>query len=103
MEEVFAYILKILPTIITGLGIWRIQVIISNAEVRRKEVDECREKHQIILLKSINASICLGEATATAIKNGKSNGEVAKAMEYAEKIKHEQSDFLHEQGIKKIF
>lgn len=102
MEEFFAYILKILPALITGLGVWRIQVIIGRAENRRKDADECREKLQIILLKSINAAICLGEATATAIKNGKANGEVSDAVKYATQIKHEQRDFLHEQGIKKI-
>ena len=49
------------------------------------------------------AAIALGEAAATALKNGHANGETEAALEYARKIKHEQRDFLAEQGIKGIY
>lgn len=47
--------------------------------------------------------IALGEATATALKNGHANGETEAALEYAKRIKHEQKDFLTEQGIHAIY
>lgn len=40
------------------------------------------------------ASIALGEAAATALKNGHANGETEAALEYARKIKHEQTKGL---------
>ena len=43
------------------------------------------------------------EATATALKNGHANGETEAALQYAQKIKHEQKDFLTEQGIHAIY
>ena len=95
-------LVSVIPSAVVGLGVWWIQKTIVKLDKRRMELDECREQHQVILLKSINAAICLGEATATAIKNGKANGEVSDAVKYATQVKHEQRDFLHEQGIKKI-
>ena len=55
------------------------------------------------IIKSVMAAIALGEAAATALKNGHANGETEAALEYARKIKHEQKDFLTEQGIKGIY
>lgn len=55
------------------------------------------------MIKSVMAAIALGEAAATALKNGHANGETEAALEYARKIKHEQKDFLTEQGIKGIY
>ena len=55
------------------------------------------------MIKSVMASIALGEAAATALKNGHANGETEAALEYARKIKHEQKDFLTEQGIKGLY
>ncbi len=55
----------------------------------------------MLLVRSVGAAIALGEATATAMKNGHANGETEAALEYARKIKHEQKDFLTEQGINK--
>ena len=57
----------------------------------------------MLLVRSVGAAIALGEATATAMKNGHTNGETEAALEYARKIKHEQKDFLTEQGIKAIY
>ena len=47
------------------------------------------------------ASIALGKRAATASKNGHARTETEAAPEYARKIKHEQKDFLTEQGIKR--
>lgn len=57
----------------------------------------------MLLVRSVRAAIALGEATATALKNGHANGETEAALQYAQKIKHEQKDFLTEQGIHAIY
>ena len=54
-------------------------------------------------MRSVGAAIALGEATATALKNGHANGETEAALEYAKRIKHEQKDLLTEQGIKALY
>lgn len=57
------------------------------------------------LIKSVGAAIALGEATARAVQripDAKCNGDMHAALEYAEKVKHEQKDFVNEQFVKNI-
>ena len=63
--------------------------------------DEARKQNEIIVLKGVNAAIALGEATARAVQripDAHCNGDMHQALEYAEKIKHEQKDFFDRTG-----
>lgn len=72
-------------------------------EKKREERDEAREANEFLLLRSVGAAIALGEATAIAVRDKKINGEMAKALEYARNVKHEQKNFMLEQGIKHLY
>ena len=78
-------------------------------ERRQKEQDkkdDARKQNEIIVLKGVNAAIALGEATARAVQripDAHCNGDMHQALAYAEKIKHEQKDFLTEQGVEAIY
>ena len=91
------------PSTVTAFCFWWLKRYIDKKEKQQEEQEATRLKNEVLLVKSIGASIALGEATAIAIKNGKCNGETEAALEYAKSIKHEQRDFLHEQGIKNIY
>lgn len=91
------------PSAVTGLCFWAIQRNITKRDAKREEIDKAREKNELLLIKGIGAAIALGEATARAIKDGKCNGELTAALEYAQKVKHEQKDFLTEQGVKNLY
>ena len=96
-----------METFLTILAAAGIPSAIFAAYVRRmeKKIDEkdkAREEHEFLIIKSINASMALGEATAHAIKDGKCNGEMSAALEYAQKVKHEQKDFLNRQAVHAI-
>ena len=56
-----------------------------------------------MLVRSVGASIALGEAAALALLNGKCNGETEKALAFAREVRQEQKDFLTEQGIKNLY
>lgn len=77
------------------------------ADGRREQLSEervrVRQKNEVLLVRSVGAAIALGEATATALKNGHANGETEAALAYARQVKHEQKDFLTEQGIRAIY
>lgn len=92
-----------IPSGVTGLCFWAIQKTISKRDEKREELDKARERNETLLIKSVGAAIALGEATAHAIRDGKCNGEMTKALEYAQKVKHEQKDFLTEKAIKNFF
>jgi len=102
MENFWQIATPIITALILGLGQWRIQVIISKSDKKREQIEDCREQYQIMLLKASNASICLGEATAKALRDGHTNGEVTHALDYAQRIKQEQHDWIQTQGVKKI-
>ncbi len=92
-----------IPSAITALCFGLMRKHIDKRDKARDEKDAAREKNEILLIKSVGASIALGEATALALLNGKCNGETEAALAYAQQMKHEQKDFLTEQGIKNIY
>lgn len=92
-----------IPSAITGLCFWLIQRRLTERDEELDRRDAARERNEVLLVRSVGAAIALGEATATALKNDHANGETEAALEYAKRIKHEQKDFLTEQGIHAIY
>ena len=80
----------------------------AEREERQKEVDareQIREKNELCIINCVNASLALGEATARAVQripDAHCNGDMHAALDYAQKVKHEQKDFLNEQALKQI-
>ena len=78
-------------------------------EERRKKAEEkekLREKQEFFFVQGISAALSLGEATARAVQripDAHCNGDMHKALGFAEKVKHEQKDFLAEQGIHSLY
>ncbi|WP_033168354.1 hypothetical protein [Clostridium sp. KNHs205] len=91
------------PSAITGFCFWWVERRMVKREVEFTQKEAAREKNTILLIKSVGAAIALGEATATALKNGHCNGETETALKFAREIKHEQKDFLTEQSIKNLY
>ncbi len=85
-----------IPSTISG-------IIIGWFVKRQNDKDKAREKINVLLIQGVKAAIALGEASALALKRGKTNGETEAALEYAVNVKHDISNFLTEQGIKNIY
>jgi len=92
-----------IPSAITGFCFWLLENRMENREKKLAEKEKAREKNEVLIIKSVGAAIALGEATATALKNGHCNGETEAALQYAREIKHEQKDFLAEQVVKNLY
>lgn len=92
-----------IPTAITAFCSWMLQRRITKREEAQEAREKAREKNEVLIIRGIGAAIALGEATAEALKNGHCNGEMEAALEYARKVKHEQKDFLTEQGIHALY
>ena len=99
-----------MDVIVGVLAAASIPSVIFAAYVRRmerklEEKDKAREDHEVLILKSINASIALGEATAEAvarIPDANCDGDMHAALEYARAVKHEQKDFLSRQAVRAL-
>lgn len=95
-----------IPSGITGFCFWLLERKMEKREKEREKKEAVREKQEFLMVKSIGAAIALGEATAEAvarIPDSHCNGDMHSALEYARKVKHEQKDFLTQQGIEAIW
>ena len=64
---------------------------------KKKEAE--RRELELLQIRGTLAAMSLGEATATALKNGHCNGETERALDYETKVKHEIRDFLARIGV----
>lgn len=106
-----------LPAATVGFCFWMLQQKLLKAEKAReekekerrakeKERERLRAQQELFLVQGVNAALALGEATAKAVQrmpDSHCNGDMHAALEYAEKVKHEQRDFLSKQGIIQIY
>lgn len=95
-----------IPSGITGFCFWLLERRMEKREKEREKKEAVREKQEFLIVKSIGAAISLGEATAEAvarIPDAHCNGDMHNALEYAREVKHEQKDFLTQQGIEAIY
>lgn len=88
---------------VVGLYIRRIEKRMDKAEEERRKREAARRQYEVFQVKTLTAVTALSKANAIALKNGKCNGETKAALEYLEEVKHDQRDFLTEQGIDHLF
>ena len=69
-------------------------------EEKRRDLD--RRRLELLQIRGTLAAMSLGEATATALKNGHANGETDKALAYEQRVKHEMREFLEESGVEHV-
>lgn len=94
-----------IPSAITGFFFWSLQKNINRRDLKRDKAEEARKKNELLLVKGVGAAIALGEATAKSVQrlDPACNGDMKSALEYAQKIKHEQKDFLSEHSIEHLY
>ena len=80
-----------------------IGIMFRHIERRMDDEKKARRQFEQFQVKGLMATMKLGEANATALQNGKCNGETHAALEYVLKVKREERDFLMAQGIEHIF
>ena len=102
-------------SIISAVAMIVVAIIEAVAARDRKRVKQEREQlakqqqlQEQLMLKLIEgnwAAMALGEATAKAVQripDSHCNGDMHAALDYAQKVKHEQKNFLNEQALKHI-
>ena len=102
MEIVTLLITIGLPSTLIAFCFRRIEKKLEKKEKEQEEKEECKQELNVLVVKGLTASMALGEASAIALKNGKTNGETTSALEYSQSVKHEIKDFLFKQGVKEI-
>ena len=78
-------------------------IMFRRIEKRMDDEKKARRDFEHFQIRSLTATMGLCEANAIALQNGKCNGETHKALDYMQKVKREQREFLISQGIEHIF
>lgn len=90
-------------SLIVGIFAYKINRKMDDDRKAREEQERARKQFETFQIKALTATMALCEANATALQNGRCNGETHAALRYMQKIKHEQRDFLTSQGIEHLF
>ena len=115
MTEIFQVlgIFSMFISALVGFFFWLIQRSINQRDAeeqrrrtaRQQELDQreqVRYQHELYMMKSIDAAIALGEATARAVQripDAHCNGDMHAALNYAQRVKHDRKDVLNEQAL----
>lgn len=88
---------------VIGFCVRSIEKKVDEAERTRKEHENARKDFELFEVQTLLATVSLCEANALALQHGKCNGETHAALEYLQKMKHQQKDFLIARGVENIF
>lgn len=105
-----------IPSAIVGFCVWMMQQKILKRDKEREEdtlryrrereeKERAREQFEVNMLAQLNATMALSEATAKAVQripDAHCNGDMHKALEYAQETKRKQREFLEAKGIAAI-
>jgi hypothetical protein len=90
-------------TAIVGFMVRKIERRMDEERNLRLEQDKARKQFEKFQARGLSATMALCEANAIALQNGKCNGETHRALDYMQRVKYDQRDFLTSQGIDHIF
>ena len=88
-----------IPSAITGLCFHFLKMKMEKNDAREEERDRARIQNELLIISSVCATMNLAEATAKAIRDGTTNGEMTAALYSVAEVKKEQQEFLQKQAI----
>jgi len=99
--QALTIIITVIGSVISGVALF----LITRYFKRKDEKDEARDKakanESVLIIKSLNAVGHLTEATAIALRDGHSNGEVTAALKEYSAVDKELYNYLLEQNAHK--
>jgi len=109
-----AQLLMTAVTAAMGFMVWRLQRKIQKRDEAKERAEAAKEaerdrqrrdvqQYQRFMIQTQRTLTKLCVATAIAVRDGKSNGEMTTALEIMETVAREQRDFLVDQGISGLF
>lgn len=102
MTGLVAFLLGLLPTILTGIIAFYLQRAQKKRDKRIEERSENRKQESLLNLEVTMAAAKLSYACAMALKRGAPNGEVEEGVAEFEKAKEAYYHFLNAQAVEHI-
>ena len=94
-----AVIISICASIISGMVLFFLQSYFKKKQKEDEEREHKRHKKDVLIIKSLNAVGDLTLANSIALRDGKTNGELKKALKEYESINKEITDFIIENSV----
>ncbi len=94
-------IISIAASIISGMVLFFLQMFFKKKQKDDEKREEKNHKKDVLIIKSINAIGELTVANSIALRDGKTNGEMKKALSSYEKANDEMLNFLIENSTNK--
>lgn len=91
-----AIVISICSSIVSGMVLFFLQRFFKKRQENEEKREERQHKKDVLMMKSINAVGNLTLANAIAIRDGKTNGELKKALKEYDESSKEMLDFLIE-------
>lgn len=99
--EVLAMIVSVCAAVISGLVLYFLQRHFRVRETKEQKKEERTSQKDILMIKSLQAIGELTVANAIALKEGKQNGEMHKAMDDFKKVDKELNNYLIQSSVQK--
>jgi hypothetical protein len=99
--DALAIIFSLASSIVSGMVLFFLKRYFEKKEKDDEEKAKARAKENILILKSIDAVGKLTYANSIAIRDGKTNGEMKKAISAYSEVTSELYDYLLEQNANK--
>ena len=94
-----AIVISICASIISGMVLFFLQSFFKKKQKEDEEREHKRHKKDVLIIKSLNAVGDLTLANSIALRDGKTNGELKKALKEYESINKEITDFIIENSV----
>ena len=92
-------VISIASSIISGMVLFFLQRYFKKKHHEDEKREYQRHKKDVLLIKSINAIGDLTLANSIALRDGRTNGELKKALSEYDKVNKEMIDFLIENSV----
>lgn len=102
MKAIHAFVLGLLPSLVTGAIGFYIQRAQKRRDKDMEEKAEARRREYLLMMELEMATAKLSYAVACAIKRGTPNGEVEDGIEAYEAASEKYATFLKEQAIEHL-
>lgn len=99
--QAITIIISALGSVVSGTALFLLQRWFKKKDARDELRDEAKAKENVLIIKSINAVGHLTEATAIALENGKTNGEIHRALKEYSAVDKELYNYLLERNAHK--
>ena len=94
-----AIVISVCASIISGMVLFFLQTYFKKKAKQDDEREARRHKKDVLIIKSLNAVGDLTLANSIALRDGKTNGELKKALKEYESINKEITNFIIENSV----